>query len=146
LIPVMKLRIASPGALVDINRIEGLDRLEQENGHLVIRALVRHRTCERPELLRGRYGGLGAAAPLISDPIVRNRGTVCGSLAHAAEAETALAGAEPTEDAIREAARLAAEAADPVSDHRGSADYKRNVVRIFTERGLRTAVEAARAA
>jgi aerobic carbon-monoxide dehydrogenase medium subunit len=253
LIPVMKLRIASPGALVDINRIEGLDRLEQENGHLVIGALVRHRTCERSELLRGRYGVLGAAAPLISDPIVRNRGTVCGSLAHAdpqgdwgsallalgaelvvrgtdgdrtvpldhfllgpfmttlgpadviaevrvpdpgpraggtylklerkvgdfataavaahvsldgdmvaragialtgvgarniraAEAESALTGAEPTEDAIREAARLAAEAAEPVSDQRGSAEYKRNVVRIFTERGLRTAVEAARAA
>jgi carbon-monoxide dehydrogenase medium subunit len=64
----------------------------------------------------------------------------------AAAAEASLAGAEPGEEAIAEAARLAAEEADPVGDHRGSAEYKRNVVRIFTERGLRTAVEAARAA
>ncbi len=65
---------------------------------------------------------------------------------NAVEAESALAGATPDEEAIGAAARLAAEAAEPMSDHRGSAEYKRNVVRIFTERGLRAAVEAARAA
>ena len=64
----------------------------------------------------------------------------------ATAAEESLAGAEPTDEAIAAAAALAAEAADPVGDHRGSAEYKRNVVRVFTERGLRTAVEAARAA
>jgi len=64
----------------------------------------------------------------------------------AVEAERALADAVPDDDAIRAAARLAAEAAEPHDDVRGSAAYKRNVVRIFTERGLRTAVEAARAA
>src|ERR671936_499000 len=42
-----------------------------------------HRTCERSETLRGRYGVLGDAARQIADPIVRNLGTVCGSLAHA---------------------------------------------------------------
>ena len=82
LIPVMKLRVAAPSALVDINRIPGLDGLAEEGGQLRIGALVRHKTCERSELLRGRYGTLGAAAPQISDPIVRNLGTVCGSLAH----------------------------------------------------------------
>jgi carbon-monoxide dehydrogenase medium subunit len=64
----------------------------------------------------------------------------------ATAAEEALAGAEPTDDAIREAAALAAEAAEPRDDVRGSAEYKRSVVRVYTERGLRTAVEAARAA
>ena len=83
LIPFMKLRFASPRALVDINRIEGLDSIEEENGFLSIGALVRHRDCERSDALQGRYGVLGDAAPQISDPIVRNRGTVVGSLTHA---------------------------------------------------------------
>ena len=61
----------------------------------------------------------------------------------AAAAEDALRGAEPSEAAIAEAARLAAEAAQPQSDIRGTADYKRSVVRVFTERGLRTAVARA---
>jgi carbon-monoxide dehydrogenase medium subunit len=83
LIPLMKLRFAAPRALVDINGLEGLNTLAEEGGGLRIGALVRHKTCERSELLRGRFGVLAAAAPLISDPIVRNLGTVCGSLAHA---------------------------------------------------------------
>jgi carbon-monoxide dehydrogenase medium subunit len=253
LIPAMKLRVTAPRALVDINGIQGLDRLAEEDGGLRIGALVRHKTCERSALLGGRYGVLGAAAPQISDPIVRNLGTVCGSLTHAdpqgdwgaallalgadvvlngpqgertlalddflqgpfltaiqpdevmtevrvadpgerssgtylklerkigdfatagvavhvslengtiaragiaftgvgprnaraTEAERALAGAEPTDEAIRSAAELAAGEAEPWDDQRGSAEYKRSVVRVFTERGLRTAVEAARAA
>src|SRR2546428_2204296 len=83
LIPAMKLRVTAPRALVDINRIDGLDGLVERGGGLCIGALVRHKTCERSELLRGRYSVLGDAAPQISDPIVRNLGTVCGSLAHA---------------------------------------------------------------
>ena len=83
LIPVMKLRFAAPRALVDINRIGGLDTLAEEGGQLRIGALVRHKTCEQSDLLKGKYGALGDAAPQISDPIVRNLGTVVGSLAHA---------------------------------------------------------------
>ncbi len=82
LIPLMKLRFAAPSVLVDINRIDGLDTLSA-NGELRIGALVRHKACERSDALRGRWRLLGDAAPLISDPIVRNLGTVCGSLAHA---------------------------------------------------------------
>ncbi|HET9290608.1 MAG TPA: FAD binding domain-containing protein, partial [Actinomycetes bacterium] len=82
LIPLMKLRFAAPRALVDINRLPGLDTLAEADGGLRIGALVRHKTCERSELLGGRWGTLGATAPLISDPIIRNLGTVCGSLAH----------------------------------------------------------------
>jgi aerobic carbon-monoxide dehydrogenase medium subunit len=251
LIPVMKLRFAAPRALVDINGIEGLDRLEVEDGRLAVGALVRHRDCERSELLHGRYGALAAAAPQISDPIVRNRGTLCGSIVHAdpqgdwgsvllatgaevhaqgadgersipievffhgpystalqpgevvtsvripdpgpraggtylklerkigdfatvgvavhvsfangtvgragigltgvgatnvkaVAAEQALAGAALDDETIAAAARLAAEAAEPVDDVRGSAEYKRNVVRVFTERGLRAVVESSR--
>src|SRR5688572_20147496 len=57
----------------------------------------------------------------------------------ASEAERALAGAELDDDAIRGAAELAAGAAQPQSDLRGSAEYKRQVVRVFTERALREA-------
>jgi aerobic carbon-monoxide dehydrogenase medium subunit len=248
LIPLMKLRFASPTALVDINRVPGLDGLAEEEGELRIGALVRHKDCERSSLLGGRFGVLGDAAPQISDPIVRNLGTVAGSLAHAdpqgdwgsalmaagarvvargsrgsreiavadlfegpftttleptevitevrvpdpgpraggtylklerkvgdfataavavhvsfsngtvgragialtgvgprnlraQAAEEALAGSALDDEAIREAARLAADAAEPWDDERGSADYKRNVVRVFTERGLRKARE-----
>jgi aerobic carbon-monoxide dehydrogenase medium subunit len=248
LIPLMKLRFASPRALVDVNGIDGLDTLAEDGGGLMIGALVRHSACEGSDMLNGRFGALGAAAPQISDPIVRNRGTVGGSLAHAdpqgdwgsvmiavgaeivargpagertipvreffdgpfttklepseilteirvpdpgqkaggtylklerrvgdfatvgvavhvsfsngsvgragialtgvgptnlaaTAAEEALAGKALDDEAIGEAARLAAEAAQPRTDTRGTEEYKRNVVRVFTERGLRAAAE-----
>jgi aerobic carbon-monoxide dehydrogenase medium subunit len=249
LIPVMKLRVAAPQALVDINRIGGLDGLTVGNG-ITIGALVRHKTCEKSDLLHGRYGVLGDAARQIADPVVRNLGTVGGSLAHAdpqgdwgsvmlavradvvargpdgertipidelfqlpfmtslrsgeiitevrvpdpgpraggtylkierkvgdfatvgvavhvsfsnggvgragialtgvgptnlrAEAaEQALAGHELDDEAIDEAARLAADAAQPFADVRGSEAYKRNAVRVLVDRGLRKAAEVA---
>jgi carbon-monoxide dehydrogenase medium subunit len=251
LIPLMKLRFAAPGVIVDINGLSELGRLEQEDGGLRIGALVRHKACEKSELLHGRYGTLGDAAPMISDPIVRNLGSVGGSLAHAdpqgdwgsvmlamraeitaqgpsgtrtipideffqgpfttvlepteiltevriadsgtraggsylklerkvgdfatvgvavhvafangsvdkagialtgvgpmnlrAEAaEQALAGRALDDQAIGEAARLAGEAAQARTDLRGTEAYKRNVVRVFTERGLRKAAEVSR--
>jgi carbon-monoxide dehydrogenase medium subunit len=252
LIPLMKLRFATPGVIVDLNGVPGLDAIEERDGGLRIGALVRHKACETSELLRGRYRALGDAAPQISDPLVRNRGTIGGSLAHAdpqgdwgavmlaarasviaqgpdgertiaiddllegpftttlspdevitevrvpdpgarssgtyvklerkvgdyataavavqvsldngnvgevgialtgvgptnlraTAAEDALRGAEPTDAAVVEAARLAAEAAQPQSDIRGTAEYKRSVVRVFAERGLRKAIAAAKA-
>jgi aerobic carbon-monoxide dehydrogenase medium subunit len=251
LIPLMKLRFASPGVLVDINGVSELDRLEEVGGALHLGALVRHKACERSELLQTRYGTLGDAAPMISDPIVRNLGTVGGSLAHAdpqgdwgsvmlamrAEitvrgpngertipideffqgpfttalepteiltdvripdpgmraggtylklerkvgdfatvgvavhvsfsngsvgragialtgvgamnlradaAEQALVGQALDDEAISAAGRLAAEAAQPRTDVRGTEAYKRNVVRVYVERGLRKAAEVAR--
>ena len=245
LIPVMKLRVASPQALVDINRIGGLDTLAEESGTLRIGALVRHKACEKSELLKGKYAALGDAAPQISDPIVRNLGTVAGSLVHAdpqgdwgsvmlavraevvarsaegertipiddfllgpfatslrpteivtevrvpdpgraagtylklerkvgdfasvgvavhvtmsngvvdqagigltavgptnlraVAAEHALADRVLDDEAIDEAARLAAEEAQPYDDARGTVEYKRNTVRVFTARALRKA-------
>ncbi len=250
LIPLLKLRFAAPELLVDINRVPGLDTLSEENGWLRVGPLVRHRDAERSALLRDRYPTMAAAAPQISDPLVRNLGTVCGSLAHAdpsgdwgavmiamgadlvarsrggeraiparelftgpfttalrpdelvtevrvpvrdrtggtylklerkvgdfataavavrltlgddgriaeagigltavgptnlaaTAAEQALRGAEPTQEVFRQAAELAAQAAAPGADLRGTVEYKRNVVRVFTERGLREAAAMA---
>lgn len=83
LIPLLKLRFASPALIVDINRLPGLDRIEESDGHLRIGALVRHNDLAASDLLGGRYPAMAAAAPLVADPIVRNRGTMAGSLAHA---------------------------------------------------------------
>jgi carbon-monoxide dehydrogenase medium subunit len=79
LIPLMKMRLANPPMLVDINGIPELDTLERANGHLRVGALVRHAEVARSDLT---FGVLRSAAPWISDPLVRNRGTLCGSVAH----------------------------------------------------------------
>jgi len=62
----------------------------------------------------------------------------------ARDAEKSLAGKQPTDEAIAEAARLAAAAAEPKADVRGSAEFKRDIVRVFVQRGLKTAVARAR--
>jgi carbon-monoxide dehydrogenase medium subunit len=80
----MKFRFASPAILVDINGIPGLDQIAEGGDGLHIGALVRHKHCEKSAILRGgKWGLLGATARLVADPLIRNRGTVCGSLAHA---------------------------------------------------------------
>ncbi|HZD18076.1 MAG TPA: xanthine dehydrogenase family protein subunit M, partial [Actinomycetota bacterium] len=252
LIPVMKLRFAAPANLVDINRIPGLDAIEDDGGGLRIGALVRHNQMAASEVVDARFPLLASAAPQIADPLVRNLGSVGGSLAHAdpagdwgsvmlaasasvvlrssrgerelpvreflvdifttalepdelltevrvpapggkvggsylklerkvgdfatvgvavqvemsngtidragigltgvgtknveaTEAQGSLAGAEPTEEAFAEAGRLAAVAASPSSDVRGSAEYKRHMVDVYVRRGLAHAVEMARA-
>lgn len=252
LIPLMKLRLASPAWLIDINRISELDYVREDGEGLRVGALVRHRTLERSTLVARRYPTIAAAAPQIADPLVRNLGTLAGSLCHAdpqgdwgavavamdarlvarsrrgerviaaseffrgplatalqadelvtevifppppdhvfgtylklerkvgdfatvgvavvlhldggrvaragigltavgptylrARRAEALLGGRPLDDALAvEAGREAAAEAEPTSDHRGSADYKRQVVRVFVTRALRQAL-AARAA
>lgn len=84
LIPLIKLRFAAPAAIVDINNIPGLEYHEEDSdGSLHIGALCRHRTLERSQLLRSKHPTMSATAPLISDPMVRTRGTLVGSLCHA---------------------------------------------------------------
>jgi len=84
LVPLMKLRFATPELLVDINNVGGLDyHREDPAGTLHIGALCRHADLERSALLKGKQPTMAAAAPLIADPIVRNRGTLVGSLCHA---------------------------------------------------------------
>jgi carbon-monoxide dehydrogenase medium subunit len=84
LIPLLKLRFAAPELLVDINTIPGLDyhRFEAD-GTMRVGALCRHVDLERSSILAARAPTMAAAAPLIADPIVRNRGTLVGSLCHA---------------------------------------------------------------
>jgi carbon-monoxide dehydrogenase medium subunit len=84
LVPLMKLRFAAPELLVDINNIPGLDyhRVDAD-GALHVGALCRHADLERSTLLSDTQPTMAAAAPLIADPIVRNRGTLVGSLCHA---------------------------------------------------------------
>lgn len=83
LIPAMRFRLISPKVLVDINRIGGLSFLAESDGRLRLGALVRHRDLEASELIRRRYPLLADTAAVVADPIVRNLGTVAGSLAHA---------------------------------------------------------------
>jgi carbon-monoxide dehydrogenase medium subunit len=84
LVPLMKLRFASPELIVDINNVGGLDYHSVEaDGTLRIGALCRHAELERSDLLKSTQPTMAAAAPLIADPLVRNRGTLVGSLCHA---------------------------------------------------------------
>lgn len=251
LIPLLKLRFAAPATLVDINRVPGLDAVEEDGGHLRIGALARHNQLASDSVVGQRYPTIAAAAPQIADPLVRNLGTIGGSLAHgdpagdwgsvmlalnaevvargptgervipiddflvdifttslnedeivtevhvpepggsfggtylklerkvgdfatvgvaicleldddiirragvgltavgarnlkASNAENALRGNECSDELFAEAGRLAAEAAEPVSDVRGPASYKRAVVETFVKRGLAEARDQAR--
>jgi aerobic carbon-monoxide dehydrogenase medium subunit len=84
LVPLMKLRFASPELVVDINNVPDLGYHRADpDGTLRIGALCRHADLERSELLAGTQPTMSAAARLIADPIVRNRGTLVGSLCHA---------------------------------------------------------------
>jgi carbon-monoxide dehydrogenase medium subunit len=245
LVPMMKLRFASPALLIDINNLPGLAYHRADaDGSLRVGALCRHADLEFSELLKGTQPTMAAAAPMVADPLVRNRGTLVGSLCHAdpqgdwasvmlalgasviaqgpngrrsiplagfvtgpfenaldhdeiaveavvppakgtrsggylklerrvgdfatvgtavaietsgdtviragialtgvggstigaTEAAAALAGQPLTADSIAAAADLAAAAAQPRTDHRGTAEYKRHLVRVFVTRILR---------
>jgi carbon-monoxide dehydrogenase medium subunit len=253
LIPMMKLRLASPAFLIDINGLDGLDSIESVNGHISVGALVRHNDIVNSDLISSESRTMASAAPWIADPLVRNRGTLCGSVAHcdpegdwnsvmlamrsevvvrsqtgervvpiddfvvdfftnslqpgemvtevripkytgraggtylklerkigdyataavathlqlddagriaqagialtavnsintrAVDAENALIGETPSAELFAEAASLAAQASDPEDNIRGPADYKRNIIEVYTKRGLATAIEIAQA-
>ena len=84
LIPMMKLRFASPATLIDINNIAGLDYHRAESdGSYRIGALCRHADLEKSTTLARDQPLLASAAPLVADPIVRTRGTFVGSVCHA---------------------------------------------------------------
>ena len=83
LIPMLKLRLVEPKVLIDINRIPGLDTVEERDGALHIGALVRECDLERSAVVRQRYQILLDTAAVVADPLVRNSSTVCGNIAHA---------------------------------------------------------------
>jgi len=251
LIPMMKLRLAAPGFLVDIGDLHELSYIRETAGSLKIGALTKQAEIERSQLVRERLPILSEAASKIADQQVRNLGTLGGALCHADPAgdwlavmlatsaefkvrglrertvrakdffkgpfETALKHAEilteiripvakggkvgqaylklerragdyatvgvatslaldengtvdqvglavcaagpvpfnvtrapelmvgrkPTEGLLREVASAAAEQSDPVPDLRGSVDYKKAMVEVFTERALKLAWERA---
>ncbi len=251
LIPLMRFRLAEPGLLVDINRIQELAYIREDGNWLKIGAMTRETELERSALIQEKYPLLADTARLVADPLVRNLSTIGGNLAHAdpandhpatmlaydaeveavgpngsrtipiqsffvslfesalapteilteiripaaqpnsggayfklerkvgdfatvavaaqvrmnqdgtiaaaglgltnvgltpikvLDAEAYLVGKAPNEDHLRTAAQMASEAAEPENDHRGSEAYKRSLVRTYTIRALRRAIEKA---
>jgi len=251
LLPMLKLRLASFGHLVDLNRIPGLDYIKEDKGTLKIGAMTRQAALERSDVIKNKYPILADATPLIADPLVRNRATFGGNVANgdpandgpalvialgaellargpqgertiaanrfykdlfltalaadeilteiriplppprtgsayrklkrktgdyaaaasavqvtldargavqracialtnagptaieAVEASRFLEGKTPDEKNIAEASRLAALAASPSADRRGSVEYKREMARVLTARALKAALERA---
>jgi CO/xanthine dehydrogenase FAD-binding subunit len=115
LIPLLNMRLAAPAHLVDINRLTSLDTLEVTTGGVRVGALARHARVERSEEAAGAQPLLRAALRQVAHPVVRNRGTVVGSLAHAdpaAELPAVLALLEGTVEAASAGGRRVIEAAD----------------------------------
>jgi len=252
LIPLMRFRLASPAVLVDINRVEGLSYIKEEGGWLKIGSMTRESAVDQSPLVNEKYSLLADTVKVLSDPVVRNLGTVGGNLANgdpgndhpatmlaygaevvavgpkgervipitsffkglyesdlapneiltevrvpapkprsggaylklerkvgdfataavaaqveldeggnfasvgigltnvgltaikATAAEDFLKGKAATVENFHEAAKLAAEATQPIEDVRGSEDYKRSLVRTYTVRALRLAVQRAK--
>jgi aerobic carbon-monoxide dehydrogenase medium subunit len=82
LIPMMKLRLARPGYIIDINEIPGLRYIKEEDGYLKIGGLTHEADLEASDLIRSKYPIILDTASLIADPQVRNMATVGGNLAH----------------------------------------------------------------
>jgi carbon-monoxide dehydrogenase medium subunit len=87
LLPMMKLRLANPAHLIDINDLTELSYIREQEGEIRIGALTRHVDLLRSELLAERFPLFGDAETVIADPVVRNRGTIGGSLCQADAAE-----------------------------------------------------------
>ena len=83
LIPAMRFRLSMPPILIDLNGIEGLEYVREDNGHLAIGAMTREVALEESSLVQSRFPILADAARVIADPVVRNRATVGGNIAHA---------------------------------------------------------------
>jgi carbon-monoxide dehydrogenase medium subunit len=82
LVPMLNLRLAAPGVVVDLNALDGLDRIEASNGALMVGALTRQRVLElSPDT--AAIGALADGLPVVGHVATRNRGTVGGSVAHA---------------------------------------------------------------
>ena len=82
LIPLMKLRLASPAKLVDVGRVKDLSYIKDAGDHIAIGALTRHRDVEISTVLKEHNPLLAHAASYVGDPQVRHRGTIGGSVAH----------------------------------------------------------------
>jgi aerobic carbon-monoxide dehydrogenase medium subunit len=83
LLPLMKLRLASPSVLIDVGRLHDLSYVRDGGDHIAVGALTRHRDLEISDVLGTEVPILAHAAAQVGDPQVRHRGTIGGSLAHA---------------------------------------------------------------
>jgi aerobic carbon-monoxide dehydrogenase medium subunit len=83
LLPLLKLRVGAAAHLVDIGRIPGLEYIKEEGGFLKIGGRTRESALERSDLIKSKYPILFDTAQVIADPLVRNRATIGGNLAHA---------------------------------------------------------------
>jgi CO/xanthine dehydrogenase FAD-binding subunit len=83
LIPLLNFRLARPAQLVDINRVDGLDRIYERDNGIAVQALARQSAVEDSDVARRMCPLLVDAVQLVAHRVIRNRGTVCGSLAHA---------------------------------------------------------------
>ncbi|HEX2076158.1 MAG TPA: xanthine dehydrogenase family protein subunit M [Longimicrobium sp.] len=83
LVPAMNFRLAQPAVLIDLNRVAGLDGMEEADGALRLGAMVRQAAAERSPLVAARAPLLGETLPYVAHAQIRNRGTVGGSIAHA---------------------------------------------------------------
>ena len=82
LLPLMKLRLATPSVLIDVGRLRDLSYIREEGDELAIGALTRHCDLERSEIVQRDLPVLARVASQVGDPQVRHRGTLGGTLAH----------------------------------------------------------------
>ncbi len=83
LVPMLNFRLLKPAVLVDINRIPGLDRIQERDDGIHVGALVRHRRLETDAVIARRLPAVAAAMTHVAHLAIRNRGTIGGSLSHA---------------------------------------------------------------
>jgi carbon-monoxide dehydrogenase medium subunit len=83
LVPLLNFRLARPAHIVDINRIDGLDGIYERDGGVAVQALARQAAVEDSDLVARACPLVSAAVRLVAHRVIRNRGTICGSLAHA---------------------------------------------------------------
>jgi aerobic carbon-monoxide dehydrogenase medium subunit len=82
LLPTMKLRLASPSHIIDLNKIEGISDIEMKGRNIVIGALARHADVANSPVVKQAIPALAELAGMIGDPAVRHRGTIGGSIAN----------------------------------------------------------------
>ena len=83
LIPMMKLRLAQPGHLIDLRKVKGLSGVKEEKAALTIGAMTTHWDIESSKIVKSKIPVLAEIGGIIGDPAVRNKGTLGGSVAHA---------------------------------------------------------------
>ena len=153
LIPLMKMRLAGPKHLIDLNGIGDLSYIKEADGHLTIGAMTREADLDSSDLIKKKYPILADTAAVavqitLDGNNIKSVGIGLTNVGmtpiKAVRAEKALQGKPADPKNIEEAARIASEEADPSDDLRGSVDYKRSLIRVLTTRALHQAIARAK--